>query len=61
MVVKEFKTEPEPEEPQSMLTSFNLYKCLICGKMVMGYDQSNHVIEKLKEGWKPLKRLPKIE
>jgi hypothetical protein len=28
-----------------MLTDFGLYKCEVCGKMVMGFDRENHVRE----------------
>lgn len=34
--------EPEIHPAQPMLTDFGLYKCALCGKMVMGYDRENH-------------------
>jgi hypothetical protein len=41
--------EDEPSRPaaqsQPMLSDFGLYKCLGCGKMVMGYERENHVRE----------------
>ncbi|GAP13247.1 type I restriction-modification system methyltransferase subunit [Longilinea arvoryzae] len=37
------KSMPEPApESQPMLSNFGLYKCGVCGKMVMGYDRENH-------------------
>jgi hypothetical protein len=40
------KAAPKPvqENPaQPMLSDFRLYKCLQCGKMVMGYEKEKHV------------------
>ncbi len=35
-----------PKNPaQPMLSDFGLYKCVQCGKMVMGYEKDNHVRE----------------
>jgi hypothetical protein len=42
------KEEPAPaaENPaQPMLSDFGLYKCVQCGKMVMGYEKDVHVAE----------------
>jgi hypothetical protein len=44
--VPRVKEEPAPEEEspeQPMLSDFGLYKCQVCGKMVMGYEKENHV------------------
>ncbi len=38
---------PQPaQESQPMLSDFGLYKCGVCGKMVMGFEKGNHVREK---------------
>jgi DNA-directed RNA polymerase subunit RPC12/RpoP len=29
-----------------MLSDFGLYKCSVCGKMVMGYEKENHARDK---------------
>lgn len=39
-------SEVEASSVQPMLTDFGLYKCGICGKMVMGYEKEKHVIER---------------
>jgi hypothetical protein len=36
-------SEDTPAQP--MLSDFGLYKCVQCGKMVMGYEKENHVRE----------------
>jgi hypothetical protein len=37
------KKEEIQETPlQPALSDFGLYKCPVCGKMVMGYDRENH-------------------
>jgi len=41
-VVKEI----DPPAGQPTLTDFGLYKCEICGKMVMGFEKANHEREK---------------
>lgn len=46
-VVEEKVPQPAPEA-QLMLSDFGLYKCGICGKMVMGYEKKRH--EKDKHG-----------
>ena len=57
--VKE-KSMPEPvPESQPMLSDFGLYKCGVCGKMVMGFEKESH--EREKHGgksveWKKVKR-----
>lgn len=38
--------EIDPLSDQPTLTDFGLYKCDICGKMVMGYEKANHEQEK---------------
>jgi hypothetical protein len=43
--------KPLPEEPaqpegQPALADFGLYKCAVCGKMVLGFDKENHEREK---------------
>jgi hypothetical protein len=44
--VKE-KAVPEPApESQPMLSDFGLYKCAVCGKMVMGFEKEGHEREK---------------
>jgi hypothetical protein len=36
--------KPVEENPaQPMLSDFGLYKCVQCGKMVMGYERERHV------------------
>jgi hypothetical protein len=42
--VKTFFAEENPAQP--MLSDFGLYKCPLCGKMVMGYEKEMHVKEK---------------
>ena len=37
-VVKEI----DPPAGQPTLTDFGLYKCEVCGKMVMGFEKANH-------------------
>ena len=48
-----------PENPaQPMLSDFGLYKCVQCGKMVMGYEKEKHQSEVHKDQsveWKRLK------
>ncbi len=39
------KDEPLATSAQSTLPDFGLYKCELCGKMVMGYDRENHARE----------------
>ena len=39
------KSKPAPES-QPMLSDFGLYKCDVCGKMVMGFEKANHEREK---------------
>ena len=41
-VVKEI----DPPADQPTLTDFGLYKCEVCGKMVMGFEKGNHEQEK---------------
>src|SRR5690606_29263248 len=42
-VKREEPVEVKQETPlQPALSDFGLYKCKVCGKMVMGYDQENH-------------------
>jgi hypothetical protein len=37
------KEEEQPQTPlQPALSDFGLYKCSVCGKMVMGYEKGNH-------------------
>lgn len=38
--------EIDPPAGQPTLTDFGLYKCEVCGKMVMGFDKTNHEQEK---------------
>jgi hypothetical protein len=56
-VVEEKVPQPAPEA-QPMLSDFGLYKCGICGKMVMGFEKESHKREK-HDGktveWKKLK------
>jgi hypothetical protein len=43
------KKEPkavEVDPAQPMLSDFGLYKCQVCGKMVMGYEKEKHSAEK---------------
>ena len=40
------RREESAPEGQPMLSDFGLYKCGICGKMVMGYERENHQKEK---------------
>lgn len=43
--IQEKKPDLSPEELESqpmLLTDFGLYKCGICGKMIMGYEKVNH-------------------
>ncbi len=42
MVIKEI----DPPVDQPTLTDFGLYKCEVCGKMVMGFEKANHEQEK---------------
>ena len=42
------KVEPVVPEGQPMLSDFGLYKCGVCGKMVMGYEKEKHEQEKHK-------------
>ncbi len=44
-VVEEKVPQPAPEA-QPMLTDFGLYKCGVCGKMVMGFEKENHSFQK---------------
>jgi hypothetical protein len=37
---------PEPLPAQPTLSDFGLYKCEVCGKMVMGFEKVNHEQEK---------------
>jgi hypothetical protein len=37
--------EAQPMASQATLTDFGLYKCEVCGKMVLGFDCENHVQE----------------
>jgi hypothetical protein len=52
--------EPVPEpapQPTLLPSDFGLYKCLGCGKLVVGYDKENHVREKHRgqdPGWKKM-------
>jgi hypothetical protein len=39
------RKEADPPVAQPALTDFELYKCAVCGKMVMGYDRENHAHE----------------
>jgi type I restriction-modification system DNA methylase subunit len=44
-VSKPVEEDPAPVEEspaQPMLSDFGLYKCQVCGKMVMGYEKGNH-------------------
>lgn len=56
--VKE-KSMPEPAaESQPMLSDFGLYKCGVCGKMVMGFEKEGHEQEKhggKKVEWKQMR------
>jgi hypothetical protein len=38
--------ETDPSAGQPTLTDFGLYKCEVCGKMVMGFEKANHEQEK---------------
>jgi len=38
--------EIDPPVDQPTLTDFGLYKCEVCGKMVMGFEKANHEREK---------------
>jgi len=38
--------DPEVEEKADTPTDYGLYKCQVCGKLVMGYARSEHVDEK---------------
>jgi hypothetical protein len=38
--------EPAKEEAQPALTDFGLYKCTVCGKMLMGFEKEAHQKEK---------------
>jgi len=38
--------EIDPPADQPTLTDFGLYKCEVCGKMVMGFEKGNHEQEK---------------
>jgi len=38
--------EIDPPAGQPTLTDFGLYKCEVCGKMVMGFEKANHEQEK---------------
>jgi hypothetical protein len=49
LVVEEKVPQPAPEA-QPMLSDFGLYKCGICGKMVMGFEKEGH--ERDKHGGK---------
>ncbi len=40
------KKEIDPPADQPTLTDFGLYKCEVCGKMVMGFEKANHEQEK---------------
>ena len=40
------KNEAQAPTGQISLTDFGLYKCEVCGKMVMGYEKENHEREK---------------
>lgn len=42
------KEEPIVPEAQSMTTHFGLYKCEVCGKIVIGFDRENHAREEHK-------------
>ena len=39
------KTEAPENPAQPMLSDFGLYKCVQCGKMVMGYEKEKHQSE----------------
>ena len=53
------KTGPDPESTsQPMLSDFGLYKCEVCGKMVMGFEKAKHEREVhggMSVEWKKLK------
>jgi len=36
------KVEADAAPAQMPLTDYGLYKCLSCGKMVLGFDRENH-------------------
>jgi hypothetical protein len=38
--------ESDPFIDQPTLTDFGLYKCDLCGKMVLGFDKANHKRDK---------------
>jgi len=40
------KRDMDPPVDQPTLTDFGLYKCEVCGKMVMGFEKANHEQEK---------------
>ncbi|HEY9078044.1 MAG TPA: hypothetical protein VIO61_16025 [Anaerolineaceae bacterium] len=59
MIVGEAVTQPQhpalpskmvkaidPSAGQPTFTDFGLYKCEVCGKMVMGFEKANHEQEK---------------
>jgi hypothetical protein len=45
-VAKKQRKAVEEDPAQPMLSDFGLYKCPLCGKMVMGYEKENHAKEK---------------
>jgi len=54
-VVKEI----DPPAGQPTLTDFGLYKCGVCGKMVMGFEKEKHEQEKhggKSSEWKKLRQ-----
>ncbi len=44
--VKPPQKEVELPEAQPTFSDFGLYKCQVCGKMVMGFEKANHEREK---------------
>jgi len=53
-VVKEI----DPPVDQPTLSDFGLYKCEVCGKMVMGFEKGNHEQEKhggMSVQWKKMR------
>lgn len=45
-VIKEIDPPVDPPVDQPTLSDFGLYKCEVCGKMVMGFEKANHEQEK---------------
>ncbi len=52
------KNEVDLPEDQPTLSDFGLYKCEVCGKMVMGFEKANHEQEKhggMSVQWKKMR------